>query len=159
MDLPQNITSFKSLEAVIDKITASDMILDETYIDSLSNTFFALSLLLTKKEQRLGQNDVLYTRKLDDDVDNIVEESICRATCAEKILNVNGLSPQNRLTIQKLVPKFKEMAELTKQSTETKKQMLSILNKAGLSTKPETGNSGCMLVFLIMIIISGLTLI
>ncbi len=157
MEVSQDITTFKRLESVIDEIMLSDMVLEESDVYLLISTFFLLNENLTRKECRLSQNDVIKTRKLDDDADDIVEESLYRATCSEKLQKIKGLPYEMQQNIFELTSDFKEMASLTKGSVETKKEMLSILKEAGLTTEKQSYNSGCMVVF-ILLLMSSLTL-
>ena len=154
MNNTTEIKNFGTLEKVLQSGVDGSIKIEQSQLMTLVSVFYALHQELSSKFEKESENDVLYSRHIGDNVDFLVVESFSRAKCVELFLLFQDLPLELYGKFKEQLPKFKEMAILNRNIIENKKSMLQTLKDAGI-TKPQSSNSGCMIVLLVILSLWG----
>ena len=154
MNNTTEIKNYGTLEKVLQSGVDGSIKIEQSQLMTLVSVFYALHQDLSTLLKKENENDVLYTRSISDNVDFLVEESFSRAKCAELFLLFEDLPFEIHTQFKEQLPKLREMAMLERNIIENKKDMLQTLKKAGIA-KTQPSNSGCMIVFLVILSLCG----
>jgi len=158
MNNTTDIKDYATLEKVLQGGIDGSIKIEQSQLMTLVSVFYALHQELSSLFKKESDNDVLYTHSISNNVDFLVEESFSRAKCVELFLHFEDLPFEIYGTFKEQLPKFKEMAILNRNIIENKKSMLQTLKNAGIA-KPQSSNSGCMIVLLVVLSLCGMTLL
>ena len=158
MNNTTDIKDYATLEKVLQGGIDGSIKIEQSQLMTLVSVFYALHQELSSLFKKESDNDVLYTHSISNNVDFLVEESFSRAKCVELFLHFEDLPFEIYGTFQEQLPKFKEMAILNRNIIENKKSMLQTLKNAGIA-KPQSSNSGCMIVLFVVLSLCGMTLL
>lgn len=158
MNNTTDIKDYASLEKVLQGGIDGSIKIEQSQLMTLVSVFYALHQELSSLFKKESDNDVLYTHSISNNVDFLVEESFSRAKCVELFLHFEDLPFEIYGTFKEQLPKFKEMAILNRNIIENKKSMLQTLKNAVIA-KPQSSNSGCMIVLLVVLSLCGMTLL
>ena len=158
MNNTTDIKDYATLEKVLQGGIDGSIKIEQSQLMTLVSVFYALHQELSSLFKKESDNDVLYTHSISNNVDFLVEESFSRAKCVELFLHFEDLPFEIYGTFKEQLPKFKEMAILNRNIIENKKSMLHTLKNAGIA-KPQSSNSGCMIVLFVVLSLCGMTLL
>ena len=158
MNNTTDIKDYATLEKVLQGGIDGSIKIEQSQLMTLVSVFYALHQELSSLFKKESDNDVLYTHSISNNVDFLVEESFSRAKCVELFLHFEDLPFEIYGTFKEQLPKFKEMAILNRNIIEKKKSMLQTLKNAGIA-KPQSSNSGCMIVLFVVLSLCGMTLL
>ena len=158
MNNTTDIKDYATLEKVLQGGIDGSIKIEQSQLMTLVSVFYALHQELSSLFKKESDNDVLYTHSISNNVDFLVEESFSRAKCVELFLHFEDLPFEIYGTFKEQLPKFKEMAILNRNIIENKKSMLQTLKNAGIA-KPQSSNSGCMIVLFVVLSLCGMTLL
>ena len=158
MNNTTDIKDYATLEKVLQGGIDGSIKIEQSQLMTLVSVFYALHQELSSLFKKESDNDVLYTHSISNNVDFLVEESFSRAKCVELFLHFEDLPFEIYGTFKEQLPKFKEMAILNRNIIENKKSMLQTLKNAGIA-KPQSSNSGCMIVLFVVLALCGMTLL
>ena len=130
MNNTTDIKDYATLEKVLQGGIDGSIKIEQSQLMTLVSVFYALHQELSSLFKKESDNDVLYTHSISNNVDFLVEESFSRAKCVELFLHI----------------------------IENKKSMLQTLKNAGIA-KPQSSNSGCMIVLFVVLSLCGMTLL
>ena len=156
MPIVPDISNFKALENVLESGLDGSISLDSSQLVELVKVFYKLNEELYLLSQKASDNDVLVTMTISEDSDYIIDESVRRAQCVDLFLKYD-----NRLPLEiygkfvEQLPKFKEMAVLTRNILLNKKEMLKTLQEAGVTSK-KANNSGCVVLLFVVVVFGSL---
>ena len=158
MNNTTDIKDYATLEKVLQGGIDGSIKIEQSQLMTLVSVFYALHQELSSLFKKESDNDVLYTHSISNNVDFLVEESFSRAKCVELFLHFEDLPFEIYGTFKEQLPKFKEMAILNRNIIENKKSMLQTLKNAGIA-KPQSSNSGCMIVLFVVLSLCDMTLL
>ena len=159
MNNTTEIKEFGTLEKILQSGVDGSIKIEQSQLVTLVSVFYALHQELSSLFKKESENDVLYSHYINENVDFLVEESFSRAKCVELFLLFENLPFEIYGKFKDQLPKFQEIAILNRNIIENKKSMLQTLKNAGI-TKPQSSNSGCMVVIAVLIMsVTLLTLI
>ena len=158
MNNTTDIKDYATLEKVLQGGIDGSIKIEQSQLMTLVSVFYALHQELSSLFKKESDNDVLYTHSISNNFDFLVEESFSRAKCVELFLHFEDLPFEIYGTFKEQLPKFKEMAILNRNIIENKKSMLQTLKNAGIA-KPQSSNSGCMIVLFVVLSLCGMTLL
>lgn len=149
------IKTYSDLKTVLRASLDGELHLEPEDLLELCGRFYALNEVLEQLGKKSSENDVLKTLSMDEGADFIVEESFSRVECVDLLLKHNNLPSPFKEQLCNQLPKFRELAILTKNIEQAKRRQLEILEKAGVTAK--SNNSGCMVLIVILVVVGSIT--